>query len=70
MYNKVLDTDVAALKRIVGDDAVLQRHVEVAAQEYFLSGNVDVLDGFLVVHTLFLTFLYFKKKCSYILIIV
>ena len=23
MYNKVLDTDVAALKKIVGDDAVL-----------------------------------------------
>ena len=44
----------AADADIIGDLAVLiQRHVEIAAQEDFLSGHVDVLDRFFVVHTLF-----------------
>ena len=35
--------------RFVGDVLVLvQRHVEVAADQYFLAGNVDVLDRLLV----------------------
>ena len=59
LFQQVADGGQSAADAdVIGDLAVvIQRHVEIAAKENFLSGNVDVPHGLLmIIHTLVLAF--------------
>jgi hypothetical protein len=57
LVEKILNGGKCAYDSLVGgDNSILKRYVEVAANENSLAGNVNVFDRFFVVHHGFIPF--------------